>query len=63
MIDLSVIDLCKNYEQFQLVDVSFNLEHGTITGFIGRNGAGKTTTLKSLLNFVHPSSGEISFLV
>lgn len=61
MIDLSVIDLCKKYEQFQLVDVSFNLEHGTITGFIGRNGAGKTTTLKSLLNFVHPNSGEISF--
>jgi len=61
MIDLSVIDLCKKYEQFQLIDVSFNLEHGTITGFIGRNGAGKTTTLKSLLNFVHPSSGEISF--
>ena len=61
MSDLSVINLCKKYEQFQLVDVSFNLEHGTITGFIGRNGAGKTTTLKSLLNFVHPNSGEISF--
>lgn len=61
MIDLSVIDLCKKYEQFQLIDVSFTLEHGTITGFIGRNGAGKTTTLKSLLNFVHPSSGEITF--
>ena len=30
-------------------------------GFIGRNGAGKTTTLKSLLNFVHPDSGEILF--
>lgn len=61
MSDLSVINLCKKYEQFQLIDVSFNLEHGTITGFIGRNGAGKTTTLKSLLNFVHPNSGEISF--
>jgi len=61
MSELSVTNLCKKYEQFQLIDVSFNLEHGTITGFIGRNGAGKTTTLKSLLNFIHPNSGEISF--
>lgn len=30
-------------------------------GFIGRNGAGKTTTLKSLLNLVHPDSGNITF--
>jgi ABC-2 type transport system ATP-binding protein len=30
-------------------------------GFIGRNGAGKTTTLKSLLNLVHPDSGDIRF--
>ena len=30
-------------------------------GFIGRNGAGKTTTLKSILNLVHPSRGEIRF--
>lgn len=34
---------------------------GKITGFIGRNGAGKTTTLKSMLNMVHPDSGELSF--
>ena len=30
-------------------------------GFIGRNGAGKTTTLKSVLNIVHPSAGEVRF--
>ena len=61
MIDLSVRGLCKKYENFELNNVSFDLEHGTITGFIGRNGAGKTTTLKSLLNLVHPNSGEILF--
>jgi len=61
MIDLSVMGLCKKYENFELNSVSFDLEHGTITGFIGRNGAGKTTTLKSLLNLVHPNSGEIIF--
>lgn len=58
---LSVQGLCKQYEQFSLQDVSFTVRPGEIMGFIGRNGAGKTTTLKSLLNFVHPDCGEISF--
>lgn len=58
---LSVDNLCKEYQKFALKDVSFRVETGSIMGFIGRNGAGKTTTLKSLMNLVHPSSGEISF--
>lgn len=58
---LSVKNLSKKYESFRLSNVSFELEKGVITGFIGRNGAGKTTTLKSLLNFVHPDKGEIIF--
>lgn len=58
---LSVDRLCKNYRSFSLKNVSFDLEKGKITGFIGRNGAGKTTTLKSMLNFVHPDSGEVRF--
>lgn len=58
---LSVKELNKNYEKFSLSNVSFELEKGKITGFIGRNGAGKTTTLKSLLNLVHPDSGSITF--
>ncbi|MDD6023420.1 MAG: ABC transporter ATP-binding protein [Oscillospiraceae bacterium] len=53
--------LCKDYPAFQLQDVSFDIEKGRITGFIGRNGAGKTTTIKSILNLVHPDSGEILF--
>lgn len=58
---LTVKNLCKKYEKFSLDNVSFSLEKGKITGFIGRNGAGKTTTLKSLLNFVHPDSADIKF--
>ncbi|MDP4120921.1 MAG: ABC transporter ATP-binding protein [Bacillota bacterium] len=58
---LEVKNLNKKYPFFELKDVSFNLEQGKITGFIGKNGAGKTTTLKALFNFVHPDSGEISF--
>ncbi len=58
---LEVKSLCKNYKDFSLKNVNFSLEQGKITGFIGRNGAGKTTTLKSLLNFVNPTSGEVIF--
>ena len=61
MSPLSVKGLCKNYPEFQLKDVSFSLEPGTITGFIGRNGAGKTTTINSILSFIHADAGEILF--
>ncbi len=61
MTPLKVKNLTKTYPGFKLSGVNFTLESGKITGFIGRNGAGKSTTLKSLLNFVHPDSGEISF--
>ena len=58
---VEVRNLRKEYPSFRLEDVSFGIERGKITGFIGRNGAGKTTTIKSILNLVHPDSGEISF--
>ncbi len=54
-------NVCKTYPAFRLKDVSFSLERGTITGFIGRNGAGKTTTIKSMLNLIHTDSGEITY--
>jgi ABC-2 type transport system ATP-binding protein len=38
-------------------DLSFTLEHGTITGFLGPNGSGKTTTLRMLLGLTKPTSG------
>lgn len=58
---VEVRNLRKVYPAFQLKDVSFSIQQGRITGFIGRNGAGKTTTIKSILNLVHPDSGEINF--
>lgn len=58
---LAVKDLVKRYPNFSLDKISFALEQGKITGFIGRNGAGKSTTLNSLFNFIHPQSGEIKF--
>ena len=56
---VEIHNLNKAYPSFRLTDVSFNIGEGRITGFIGRNGAGKTTTIKSMLNLVHPDSGEI----
>lgn len=61
MNDVEVSGLCKEYPSFSLKDVTFSLKKGTITGFVGRNGAGKTTVIKSMLNLVHPSSGNITF--
>lgn len=58
---VKVTDVCKTYPSFRLDNISFSLEAGKITGFIGRNGAGKTTTIKSMLNLVHADSGEISY--
>lgn len=58
---LSILNLNKKYEKFELKNVSFSMQQGTIMGFIGRNGAGKTTTLKALLNYVHADSGNIKF--
>lgn len=58
---LEIKGLCKEYPAFKLDNVSFSVMSGSIVGFIGRNGAGKTTTLKSILNLVHPSAGEIRY--
>ena len=38
-------------------DVSFRLEPGSITGFLGANGAGKTTTLRMLVGLATPTAG------
>ncbi len=57
----SIRNLSKTYDSFLLSDVSFELNAGRITGFIGRNGAGKTTTIRSILGLVHPDHGEIFY--
>ncbi|WP_168120847.1 ABC transporter ATP-binding protein [Paenibacillus sp. HB172176] len=62
MLALDIKHLNKKYANFELNDVSFQLEKGYIMGFIGANGAGKTTTIKSVLNMVRPDSGEVRIL-
>jgi ABC-2 type transport system ATP-binding protein len=50
--------LVKRYGPVTAVDdLSFDVQPGTLTGFLGRNGAGKTTTLRMLLGLVTPDAG------
>ncbi|MCR8642953.1 ABC transporter ATP-binding protein [Paenibacillus sp. N1-5-1-14] len=62
MLALDIRNLNKKYPNFQLKDVSFQLEKGYIMGFIGANGAGKTTTIRSILRMIHIDSGEVCIL-
>src|SRR5690242_4556550 len=42
-----------------LKDISFEVEHGEVLGFIGNNGAGKSTLLKIISRITLPTSGCI----
>jgi ABC-2 type transport system ATP-binding protein len=41
-----------------VADLSFEVQPGRVTGFLGPNGSGKTTTLRCLLGLVAPTSGR-----
>src|SRR5829696_7211156 len=58
MAAISVRGLTKRFGNVTAVnDLSFDVEHGTITGFLGPNGSGKTTTLRMVLGLVHSTAG------
>ncbi|HLS13631.1 MAG TPA: ATP-binding cassette domain-containing protein, partial [Beutenbergiaceae bacterium] len=43
-----------------LKDVTFNVERGKLTGFVGGNGAGKTTTMRIILGVLGAHAGTVS---
>lgn len=59
---LKVKNLTKYYgNTLGVKNVSFELNEGEIFGFIGPNGAGKSTTIRSILNLINKTSGEVYF--
>jgi branched-chain amino acid transport system ATP-binding protein len=44
-----------------LHDLSFSVGAGEVVALLGRNGAGKTTTMRSIMQLVRPSSGQVVF--
>lgn len=58
--NISIQGLTKNFKDFRLDGVSFDVPAGCVVGFIGENGAGKSTTIKSVLGLIRPDGGQIS---
>ena len=59
---LIVNKLIKKFNNTLAVDnLSFTVNPGKIFGLLGPNGAGKTTTIRTILNIIKPTSGEIIF--
>ncbi len=57
--NILVRDLYKQFDNFVLDHVSFQVPKGRIVGFIGENGAGKSTTINLILNELKKDSGQI----
>ena len=59
---LRIVQLCKNYGKTKgIEDLSLELNDGEIFGLIGPNGAGKSTTIRSIMNMINKSYGEVYF--
>lgn len=57
---IKVENLTKRYGDFTAVDhVSFEVEKGTLLGFLGVNGAGKTTVINMLATLLTPNEGSV----
>lgn len=57
---IEVKNLVKNFGDFSAVDnISFNVEKGTLFGFLGINGAGKSTTISILCTLSEKTKGSV----
>ena len=60
---ISTRGLTKHYGSIEaLTDLDLDVQRGEIFGFLGPNGAGKSTTIRTLLGFLHATSGRASVL-
>lgn len=59
---LSVKNIQKSYKNNLAVkNVSFDIEKNDIYGVLGPNGAGKSTTINTIVGFLKPDSGSVTF--
>ncbi|MFI3260092.1 MAG: ABC transporter ATP-binding protein [bacterium] len=57
---IEIKNFSKNYDSVKAVDnLNLSIEKGKIVGFVGKNGAGKSTLIRSIMNFIKPTSGKI----
>src|SRR6266480_2813533 len=58
---IEATNLTKHYgEKAAVVDISFEVRPGIVTGFLGPNGSGKSTTMRLILGLDAPSSGDVT---
>ncbi|MDQ1379653.1 MAG: type transport system ATP-binding protein, partial [Actinomycetota bacterium] len=61
MTNIQVEHLTKRFGPLAAVDdLSFTVQEGRVTGFLGANGSGKTTTLRILLGLSEATAGTAS---
>lgn len=57
---LELTGITKSYgSRLVLDDISFRVEPGKLTGFVGGNGAGKTTTMRIVLGLLSSDGGRV----
>ena len=57
---LELIDLRRRFGDVVALDgVSFEVDEGSVVGFVGPNGAGKTTAMRIALGVLAPDAGEV----
>ncbi len=55
---IEIHELTKYYGKARgIIDVDLTVKKGEIFGFLGPNGAGKSTTIRTILDFIRPTSG------
>jgi branched-chain amino acid transport system ATP-binding protein len=59
---LEIQNVSAAYGMVQILrDVSFKVEEKEVVSIIGPNGAGKTTLVKTVMGFLHPKTGSVTF--